>query len=59
MKSAGITNGMLQNSSLKVSAGAGLKGGGSVALGGSTSLGVDFTTVPELGAANTFTNAIP
>lgn len=57
VKSAGITNGMLQNSSLKVSAGAGLKGGGSVALGGSTSLGVDFTTVPELGAANTFTNS--
>jgi|HubBroStandDraft_6_1064221.scaffolds.fasta_scaffold05550_5 hypothetical protein len=57
VKSAGITNAMLQNSSLKVSAGTGLTGGGSVALGGSTSLAVDFTLVPELGAANTFTNS--
>jgi hypothetical protein len=57
VRSAGVTNAMLQNSALKVTAGTGLTGGGSVALGGSTSLAVNLTVVPELGAANTFTNS--
>lgn len=38
--SAGVTNAMLQNSSLTVNATSPLTGGGSVALGGSTSLGL-------------------
>ena len=37
---AGVTNAMLQNSSLTVSANSPLNGGGSVSLGGSTSLGL-------------------
>jgi hypothetical protein len=53
---AGVTNAMLQNSSVTVSAGSGLTGGGSVALGGSTSLSINTAVVPELAAANTFTN---
>src|SRR5438477_12537368 len=35
-----VTNGKLANSSLSVNAGTGLTGGGSVALGGATSLGI-------------------
>ncbi len=49
---AGITNGQLANSSITVTAGAGLSGGGTVALGGSTSL-----SLPSVGAAGTFTRA--
>jgi hypothetical protein len=37
---AGVTNSMLQNSTLKLSPGSGMTGGGSVALGGSTTLGL-------------------
>jgi trimeric autotransporter adhesin len=51
----GVSNAMLANSSLTVTAGAGLTGGGSVSLGGSTSLSVDTTKVPLLATANTFT----
>ena len=40
VKDAGITNAKLANSSLTVTAGAGLTGGGSVSLGGSTTLNV-------------------
>jgi hypothetical protein len=53
--SGGVTNTMLQNSSLTVTAGTDLTGGGAVALGGSTTLNVDTTKVPQLGTANTFT----
>jgi hypothetical protein len=38
IKTAGVTNAMLANPSLKVNAGTGLSGGGTVALGGSTTL---------------------
>jgi hypothetical protein len=37
---AGVTNSMLQNSTLKLTPGSGMTGGGSVALGGSTTLGL-------------------
>jgi hypothetical protein len=53
--SGGVTNAMLQNSSLTVAAGTDLTGGGAVSLGGSTTLNVDTTKVPQLGTANTFT----
>jgi hypothetical protein len=42
---SGITNAMLANSSLTVKAGTDLTGGGTVALGGSTTLNVDTTKV--------------
>jgi hypothetical protein len=51
----GVSNAMLANPSLTVSAGTDLTGGGSVALGGSTTLNLDTTRVPQLAAANTFT----
>ncbi len=55
----GVTNGMLANPSLTVAAGTDLtvNGGGSglVALGGSTTLSLDTTKVPQLSVANTFT----
>jgi hypothetical protein len=54
--SAGISNAMLQNSSLAVNPGTALTGGGAVSLGGSTTLSIDTTKIPQLGAANTFTN---
>ncbi len=55
----GVTNTMLANPSLTVTAGTALTGGGSVALGGSTTLNVDTTQVPLLGAStNTFTGGL-
>ncbi|MGA9898829.1 MAG: tail fiber domain-containing protein, partial [Terriglobales bacterium] len=51
----GVTNAMLANSSLTVTAGTDLTGGGLVALGGSTTLNLDTTQVPQLNTANTFT----
>ncbi len=51
----GVSNTMLANPSLTVTAGTGLTGGGAVTLGGSTTLNVDTTKVPQLSAANTFT----
>jgi len=51
----GVSNSMLANPSLTVLAGTDLTGGGSAALGGSVTLNVDTTKVPQLGAANTFT----
>jgi hypothetical protein len=50
----GVSNAMLANPSLTVLAGTDLTGGGSVALGGSATLNVDTTRIPQLGAANTF-----
>jgi hypothetical protein len=52
---AGVTNAMLANQSLTVSAGTDLTGGGPVSLGGSTTLNLDITKVPQLNSANTFT----
>ena len=52
---AGVSNAMLANPSLTVSAGTDLTGGGSVALGGTTTLNLDTTKVPQLKTANTFT----
>ncbi len=49
---AGITNAQLANSSITVTAGTGLTGGGSVALGGTTTL-----SLPSVGAAGSFTRA--
>ena len=55
VKTAGVTNAMLQNSALNVNPGTALTGGGSVSLGGTTTLNLDTTKVPLLAAANTFT----
>jgi endosialidase-like protein len=52
---AGVSNAMLANPSLTIAAGTDLTGGGSVALGGSTTLNLDTTKVPQLKTANTFT----
>jgi hypothetical protein len=41
----GVTNAMLQNNSLTVTPGAGLSGGGAVALGGSAALSVDTSII--------------
>jgi hypothetical protein len=51
---AGVTNAMLAHSSLTVAPGVGLTGGGSVPLGGTTTLNIDIAKVPQLGANNTF-----
>ncbi len=51
----GVSNAMLANPSLTVAAGTDLTGGGTVALGGTTTLNVDTTKIPQLAAANTFT----
>jgi hypothetical protein len=51
---AGVSNSMLANPSLTVSAGTALTGGGSVALGSNTTLSLDTSKVPLLAAANTF-----
>jgi hypothetical protein len=53
--SHGISNSMLAAPSLTVKAGTALTGGGSVALGGTTTLNVDTTKVPLLNAPNVFT----
>jgi hypothetical protein len=52
--SGGITNDLLQNSGLTVSPGTDLTGGGLVSLGGSTTLNLDTTKVPQLATNNTF-----
>ena len=46
----GVTNAMLQNSSLTVSAGSGLSGGGAVSLGGSTTLSLNPNVSVTTGA---------
>ena len=51
---AGVTNAMLQHPSLTVAAGTDLTGGGSVSLGGTTTLNVDTSKVPQLASSNTF-----
>lgn len=56
--SGGVTNAMLENSSLTVTAGTDLTGGGSVILGSTTTLNLDTTKVPQLATANTFTGSV-
>jgi hypothetical protein len=51
---AGVTDAMLANPGLTVSAGTDLTGGGPVVLGGSTTLNLDTTKVPQLGTPNSF-----
>jgi hypothetical protein len=51
----GVTNTMLANPSLTVVAGTDLTGGGTAALGGTTTLNLDTTKVPQLNGANIFT----
>ena len=51
----GVSNTMLVNPGLTVTAGTDLTGGGAVALGSSTTLNLDTSKVPQLNAANTFT----
>ena len=53
----GVTNAMLAHPSLTVTAGTDLTGGGAVALGGSTTLNLDTTKVPQLSVANFFTGS--
>jgi hypothetical protein len=53
---AGITDAMLAHPSLAVNAGVGLTGGGTVSLGGTTTLNLNKAEVPLLAAANIFTN---
>ncbi|MGA8150727.1 MAG: hypothetical protein WB952_07240 [Terriglobales bacterium] len=52
--SGGVTNAMLANSSLTVTAGTDLTGGGAVALGGTVKVNLDTGKVPLLTASNTF-----
>jgi len=52
----GVTNAMLANPSLTINPGTDLTGGGPVSLGGAITLNLDTTKVPQLAAANTFTN---
>jgi hypothetical protein len=54
--SAGVTNAMLQHSSLTLTPGSGLIGAGAMSLGGSYALNIDATKIPRLAAANSFTN---
>jgi trimeric autotransporter adhesin len=51
----GVSNAMLVNPGLTVTAGTDLTGGGAVALGSSTTLNLDTTKVPQLNGANAFT----
>jgi len=52
----GVTNPMLENSSVTITPGTALTGGGKVALGGAGTLNLDTTKVPLLAAANVFSN---
>jgi hypothetical protein len=50
----GVTNTMLAHPSLTVTAGTDLTGGGAIALGGTATLNIDTTKIPQLASANTF-----
>lgn len=52
---AGVTNTMLQHSSLTLTPGSGLTGAGAMSLGSSYNLNIDTTKIPFLGSNNTFT----
>lgn len=51
---AGVTNTMLQHSSITLTPGSGLTGAGTMSLGSSYNLNIDTTKIPELASANTF-----
>jgi hypothetical protein len=51
----GVSNAMLANSSITVKAGTDLTGGGTVSLGGTTTLNLNTADVPQLASANAFT----
>jgi hypothetical protein len=53
----GVLNTMLQNSKVTVTAGTDLTGGGAVSLGGTTTLNVDTTKIPQLAGTTPFTAA--
>src|SRR5450631_4152683 len=53
--SAGVTNTMLQHSSLTLTPGTGLTGAGAMSLGNSYNLSIDTTKIPLLSSNNTFT----
>ena len=55
ISTGGVTNAMLANPSLTVTAGTDLSGGGTVALGSSVTLKLDTTKVPQLSGGNNFT----
>ncbi len=50
----GVTNSMLATPSLTIAAGTGLSGGGTVQLGGTTTLNLDTSNLAQLNVANTF-----
>jgi trimeric autotransporter adhesin len=52
---AGVTNTMLAHSSLTINPGTDLTGGGPVSLGGTTTLNVDTSKIPQLAGDNIFT----
>jgi hypothetical protein len=51
----GVTNAMLQHSSLTLTPGTGLTGAGAMSLGNSYNLNIDTTKIPLLSSTNTFT----
>ncbi len=51
----GVTNTMLQHSSLTLTPGTGLTGAGAMSLGSTYNLNIDTTQIPLLSGANTFT----
>ncbi|HXP42625.1 MAG TPA: hypothetical protein VN833_20390 [Candidatus Acidoferrales bacterium] len=53
----GVTNAMLESSSITITPGTALTGGGKIALGGAGTLNLDTTKVPLLAAANVFSNS--
>ncbi len=53
--SAGVTNTMLQHSSLTLNPGTGLTGAGAMSLGNTYNFNIDTTKIPLLSSANTFT----
>jgi hypothetical protein len=53
---AGITNAMLANSRVTLNSGTGIKAPGAMTLGDTYTVGINTAVVPQLAAANTFTN---
>ncbi|MFZ0299519.1 MAG: hypothetical protein WAM13_14310 [Candidatus Sulfotelmatobacter sp.] len=53
---AGITNAMLANSKVTLNSGTGIKAPGAMTLGDTYSVSINTAVVPQLAAANTFTN---
>jgi hypothetical protein len=53
---AGVTNAMLANSKITLNSGTGISAPGAMTLGDTYTLGINTSVVPQLAAANTFTN---